>query len=177
MLNLNLISKEDKDAFHFMAYRRAVLYLGSVAGVAIGIFIVLLIPSFLFLNAQRKEVLRETATEENALRAFGVEAIERRITLVNEKTARIRKNAAAERRASDIVSALASQAEHVRLGEMRIDFAGRSVEIRGTAPTRNALLALKKAIEGSGLAGEISIPLVDLVKLTDVSFTLKGILK
>lgn len=177
MLNLNLISKEDKHTFRFMVYRRAVLYLGSIAGAAVGIFIILLIPSFLFLNAQRKEVLRETATEENALRTFGVVEIERRIALVNEKTAHIRQDAAGERHASDITASLASRAESVRLAEMRIDFAGRSIEIRGTAPTRNALLAFKGSIEESGMVGELFIPIVDLVKLTDVSFMLKGVLK
>lgn len=177
MLNLNLISQEDKDAFRFLCYRRAVLYLGGIASAVIVVFIILLIPSFLFLNAQRREVLRELATEESALRAFGTEEIERRIVLLNEKTARIRADATRERRASEIIATLVAQGESVRMEEARIDFAARAVEIKGTAPTRNALLALKESVEESGLVEKILIPIVDLVKLTNVSFTLKGALK
>lgn len=177
MLNLNLISKEDKDAFRFLCYRRAILYLGGIATAAIIVFIILLVPSFLFLNTQRREVLRELATEENALRASGIEKIEQRIILLNEKTARIRADAAGERRASEIMETLAARGEGVRMEEIRIDFATRAVEIKGTAPTRNALLALKESIEKSNLVEKIFIPIINLVKLTDVSFTIKGALK
>lgn len=177
MLNLNLISQEYKDAFRFMAYRRAVLYLGGGISAILVVFIILLVPSFLFLNFQRKEILRELAAEEDALHAFGVVEIEERVMLMNKKTARIRADAARERRASEMAESLAPFGSGVRLGEMRIDFAARVIEIRGIAPTRAALLGFQRSLEEGGLVAKVSAPLSDLIKLTDVAFTLKGVLK
>lgn len=176
MLNLNLISKEDKDAFRFMMYRRAVLYMGGVAGVAVVVFIILLIPSFLFLNAQRREILRELTAEEEALRAFRVGEIEQRVALINEKIERIHSDDARERRASEFMAGIALSGG-IRIGEIKFDFAARTVDIRGIASTRVALLAFRRVLEESGLVGEISIPLIDLVKLSDAAFTLKGTLR
>lgn len=177
MLNLNLISKEDKNMFRFTAYQRAVLYLGGVTGIAVIVFIILLIPSFLFLNAQRKEILRELAAEEEALRMFRIEKIEQRVAVLNEKIARIRAQNTLKRRASEFIADIAPRGEGMRIEEINLDFAAAHIEITGVAPTRSALLTLKQSLEKSGFVGEIAIPLIDLVKLTNAAFTLTGILK
>lgn len=177
VLNLNLISREDKDMFQFLRYRRAVLYVGGVVGAVMVVFIILLIPSFLFLNFQRKEILRELAVEEEASRALGVEGIERRTLALNETIRRIHIFEDDEYRASRMLEEFASLAGAVKIGTVKIDFSAGSIEIDGVAPARNALLAFERVLEESDFIGEVSVRLSDLVKLTDVVFTLKGILQ
>jgi hypothetical protein len=177
MLNLNLISREDKDAFRFLAYRRAVLCAGAVMSAILVIFIVLLLPSFLFLNFQRKEILRELALEEESLRTFGVEAIERRIARINERIALIRAGDFTESRTSRILEQFALLAGNVRINRVFLDFQSGRIEIDGIAPTRNALLAFKRSLGEEDFVREISAPLSDLVKVADVAFTFRGSLK
>lgn len=177
MLNLNLISQADKDTFRFLRYQRAVLYFGGAVSVVVAIFIILLVPSFLFLNFQRQEILRELAVEEATLKTFGVDTIERRIALFNKKTARIGSLGDTGNRVSGILEEFASFAGMVRLTRMKIDFSAQKLTVEGIAPARTTLLSFQRSLEEGGFVEKISTPLSDLVKLVDVVFTLKGTLK
>lgn len=145
--------------------------------VVIVVFIILLVPSFLFLNFQRQEILRELAVEEETLKAFGVEEIERRILLLNTTAKRIYALGERSERASGILEKFVSLSGGIQIGEIKIDFLTKNIQLDGVAPTRNAFLAFERSLEESGFVEEISAPLSSLVKLTDVAFTLKGTLK
>lgn len=177
MLNLNLISQKDKDAFRFFRYRRAVFYMGTAAGAAMAVFIILLLPSFLFLSFQRKEILRELAVEEETLRALGVEKTEQRILALNATIGRVSVLTKDERGASHLLEELALLVKAVKLDAVKIDFSTNRIEIDGVAPTRNALLAFERILEDSNRITGVSVRLVDLVKLENVAFTLKGVLE
>lgn len=177
MLNLNLISQADKDVFRYLRYQRAAIYLGGIAGVVIAVFAVLLLPSFLFLNFQRKEILRSLQVEEETVRTFGVDAIERNIRAANARAALVVEDERlAGNRASEFLEAFSSVAVSVKITRMQLDFDGRRIAVDGIAPTRNSLLAFQRSLEERGLASGISAPLSNLVKLTDVVFNLKGTL-
>ena len=151
----------------------AVAILGAAAAVSIGV--ISLFPAFstaYFSNqSARGAIARDTtnASADTAIRAarLELEADSRTLSAIV---------ASATHLPSDIVRRVSASSRGVYITDMSISSAGKgitSVSLHGSAPTREALLALKAGLERLFTDTRVDVPISMLAKSSNIDFTLR----
>lgn len=178
MLELNLLPPKEKNNLAYEMRTRAVLAVsGGLAAVAL-IFIALLLPTVFLLFFQKAEMLHVLDIErENSLRA----SVPEHITSLN-KTNRLAR-LVIQREGSDfkvfpvIESFLKSIPSSIRLSSFSFDKEKKELVVNGYAPTRESMIEFKRALESNSLAAKVDSPPSNLIKETDIDFSIKVTVK
>ena len=178
MFSINLLSRSDKQDVRYGIYSRFSVFLGAGTLAALAAFAVLLIPSLLFLSFQKEGLLREVDIALQSQRIIDVEKVIREIQELNG-----RATALAGRRTSahsagallDAVSVLVPVG--VTLDELFFDTDAKSMMLRGHARKREDFLLFKSGIEKTSFAASVDSPISNIIKESNIAFTLTITLK
>ncbi len=177
MLTINLLPPEERKFVRYKEMRRIILFF---AGGLVAVFVigsVLISPSFLPLYLERRELERSLRLEEEAGRALKVNETFERIRRLESVISRVRNFARTPPRASEILEELSVLAgSSITLDNVTIKKGGETI-LTGMAPGRRDLLQFEKNLRDSDKFQEISSPLSNIVRETNVNFTLQGKLK
>lgn len=178
MLNLNLLPPAEKEKLIYVWRARA---LAVIAGGFIAVLVVsavLLLPTFFLLFFQKAEAIRAVAIGREAEERIGVkeriEAVER----INRLATSVRDH---EARRGDLFGLFASLFGNVpgdvALRSVAFRSQAREVTLRGFAPTRQGLLRFLENLEADPRVARVSSPVANLIRETDIDFTVAITLK
>lgn len=177
MLTINLLPTEEKKIVKLEETRRLILFF---AGGLVGVFIIgsaLLSPSFLPLYLERSELERSLRLEEEARAALKVDEVFGRIHRFESAISSVRNFTRVSPRASEILEELLAHAgSGIALDNVTVKKGGETV-LTGMAQGRRDLLQFEKNLRDSDKFQEISSPLSNIVRETNINFTLQGRLK
>ena len=177
LLLTNLLPPEQKEVIWQEETRRLICFLAIEFGVVLMIGVSLLLPSFLPLTFERKELKRALAIEEEASRIIKVDEIAAKGRKVGFALSLIKTF---HENASPATSLLGWFLGVKRSGVTITNIVSRKggeVFLSGIAQTRRSLLNFEEALRSSGRFQEISSPLSNIIRDRDINFTIKGTLK
>ena len=177
MLNLNLLPPEEKRRLQYTIWTRAVIAIGGGLSLGLGVFIVLLLPAWLFLKAEEPALFDALTFERRAYSqaapgvASDVRTLNRLARFVDEHAGR-RVPAYAL-----ITEVLRVTPAPIRLQEVVVQASPGELRIAGFSATRQALLTFIQSLEGNPRIASVSSPLSNLVRETNITFTLTAKLR
>lgn len=177
MLTTNLLPIEDKKLVRLEEARRLILFF---AGGFVAVFVVssvLLSPSFLPLFFERRELERSLQLEEEAGRALGVAGTRTRLSDLRMVISSVKLFVSRTTGASQILEEFWQQSrDGVQLSNVTLKKGGEAI-LTGTAQKRSDLLRFEKILRDSGKFQDLSSPLSNIIRETNINFTLQGKLK
>lgn len=177
MLTINLLPSEEKKFVKLEETRRIILFFMGGLVIMFVIGSVFLSPSFLPLYLERKELERSLRLEEEARAALKVDEVFGRIRRFESAISSVRNFARVSPRASEILEELLAYAgSSILLDNVTVKKGGETI-LTGRAVARRDLLQFEKNLRDSGKFQEISSPLSNIVRETNINFTLQGKLK
>lgn len=172
VLSLNLLPPEEKFRLQYAMWTRAVIAIGGGLSLFLIAFIVLLLPTLFVLKAQEPALLDALNFER---RAYGQEApsMARDVRALN-RLARLVNQHASQRVPiyTLLTETFRDTPTGVRLQEVSFQAGRGEVAMAGFSSTRSALLEFIRALERSPRIASVSSPLSNLVRETDIAFTL-----
>lgn len=174
MLTTNLLPSSEKKILKREETRRTILFFAVAYSAVFFLTSFLLLPTYLPLVVQRQELLRQLEIEEEASRKLGVEESIKELRSVSTGVVSLRTYASVPPRASASLTELLDKAgPGITINLVSVKKDG-SVAILGSAARRGNLLALEKALRESGRFQEISSPLSNIIRETDINFSIEG---
>lgn len=174
MLTTNLLPYQEKKFIEREKIRRVVRYFALLLSLIFLLGAILLLPAFLPVFFEKRELERSLLIEKNASAELGVDDSLKRVRHLKSVLSSIRLQAAKPLTASAFLRELRQTPESgIVISSLVIKKSGEIV-LSGNARTRRDLLDLEKRLRESGLFQEISSPLSNIIRETDVSFTIQG---
>lgn len=178
MFNLNLLPEKEKQNVVWEKCASQTLYFGSLAIVSVFIFLILLFPSYIFLALQNDDIVRNLELEKKAQETLQITTLENRIAAINAHTRRIVQQNAPSFMPGNFVEKITKLAEgRVLLAQIRYSKKDGEVRISGWAGTRNNFLDFKNTLETEGGVRNIISPINNVIKETNIQFSLDGIVQ
>lgn len=177
MLISNLLPEEEKKIIRTEEARRLVIFfvLGIIVIFLIASF--LLLPSYVPLYLEQRELGNKLSLEEEAVRKLKVQETIALVRSQKASIASIINSLGTSGRASVLMRQfLGSAGAGVVLQNLTVQRDG-TVFLRGTARTRQMLLGFEKALRDSGQLQEISSPISNIIHETNIDFVIQGKLK
>lgn len=177
MLTTNLLPKEHQKTLELAKTARLTFI---AAMLLIGILIanlVFLLPTLLPLLYGRRELSRELQTGKEAQEKFQVHMRATELREVSGSIRDIRGYISKPRYVSKILTLLTTNASPGIAVEMASVAHTGDISITGTAATRKALLDFETLLKNSTYVEDISSPLSNIIRETNIRFTLQGKLK
>ncbi|MBI2056462.1 MAG: hypothetical protein HYT37_03710 [Candidatus Sungbacteria bacterium] len=176
MLTANLLPKEEKEVTMHRAFERlsifftlcfiAVFFLGGI----------LLLPSYLPLFLSLKERTHTLAVEEEAANQLKVRQLRTEIEETRRVISSLQSFFEPRAGASALLEELFRRSQNITIQSLIIDKTAK-ISLQGRANTRQDLLLFEKSLRESELLQELSLPLSQIVRETNISFILQGKLK
>lgn len=178
MLTTNLLPPEEKKLLQREKVRRIIAFFALGTSFVFLFGSTLLLPTFLPVLFERREVIRTQNDERQVAHNLRVEEITRRASDVQALSQSVKKYLEKSGRASELLDAMrAILPEDVSLSKFEVGKDGM-VLIGGFAATRSALLKYEKALRDSErFESKITVPNTSLTQETNISFSLQGKLK
>lgn len=174
MLTTNLLPPQEKTVIEWEKAQRVVRYFSFVFSLVFIIGVVFLLPSFLPAFFEEKELERSLLIERNASQKLGVGESLNRAKHLKAILASVRRQAAKPLTASSFLIELLKESDSdIDLTSISLEKDG-SVRMAGNARTRRGLLDFERRLRDSGKLQEISSPLSNLIRETDINFTIRG---
>ena len=178
MLNLNLLPPAEKLVVAYELRTRAVVTIASAFVAVFMVVIVLLLPSLFFLSFQKADVVRLLELDSEIQARTGV--VER-----IEETKRLNRIAQAvvehERNRPELFLLFAAILSAVPPGVSlsAVEYRGQSGELDlvGFAPNRERLLSFLRVLQANPRLEEVSSPVANLIRETDISFSISAKVK
>ncbi len=178
MFNLNLLPEKEKQNIVWEKRTNQTLYFGSCIVASVFVFLILLFPSYIFLALQNDDVVRNLEIEKKAQEKLQIQTIEGRTAAINADTQHIIQNNAPSFVPGNFVEHLNQLAEgHVLLTQIQYHQNGGEAHIEGWAETRNNFLDFKNILETEGGLQNIVSPINNIIKETNIQFTLSATLQ
>ena len=178
MLNLNLLSPDEKIRLAYEMRRRAILVVGVSFWLILAVGFVLLLPTMFFLGFQKFEAVRtlELIKQNEAQSGLAADLVD--INDVNHH-ARAVVHALAEARPvpAEITALFSSVPSGVALDGVSYRASSRQFSLQGTSATRDAFLALLDKLKHDSAITRISSPVSNVIQESDIKFTITAILK
>lgn len=177
MLTTNLLPQEDKKTIELVKTAK----LSRTAAVFVcGLLVinaVLVLPTLLPLLFERKELKREFATGQEAQQKFQVSARSKELRVLAATLREIRVYASQPHYPSKILDTLANHGNAgISLETITVAETG-GVILNGKADTRKALLEFESTLRNSPYLADISSPLSNVIRESNISFSIQGNLK
>lgn len=177
MLTTNLLPPQEKKAIWLEETRRLILFFLGLAAAGLLMLSALLLPSYLPLVIQRRGLEESLFLEEQAARRFQVRETLVGLEEILDKTNVIKSQATAPSRASDLLEQfLASAGPNITIAFFGVK-SGGEVVLNGQAAGRRDLLQFEKTLRESSWFEDISSPLSNIIRETDINFSIRGRLK
>jgi len=179
MFTLNLLSEKQKKEVRFEIYNRFLIQIGIGLVAIIVVFSVLLIPTFIFLLSQKGDLKHDLEIEQKSQENAKITEAEGAVETNNDIIKSLTSAEAKISRISPVVSGVFGASAGVAIiSELKYTLTPKEVMIRGRADDIKKFLAFKDALDVLPYFSEkIISPPENLVKLKNVSFTLRGKLK
>ena len=177
MLNINLLSREDKQDVRARETCRVVWFFTVLVSVVCVVVFALLLPSYFAVYVARDERTRSLYIEhaQVAQQKDLVDAASgaRRLRL---EIGEIRKALGATAGPSAIIRKMLIPQSGIRVISLTVARSG-GVGIEGRAATRDDLLRFEESLRASDLFRALSFPLADIVRERDIAFSVHTTLK
>lgn len=140
--------------------------------------IVSLIPSYVFSYNQEKEALKNLQVLQADRHERGTDTIIKDLSDAQELIKKLKKHEDTVEFSQTISEVIAHKTPEIFLQSFQISqpvdtaSSSLSVIIQGKSSTREALIAFKKSLEQNPLISKIDLPVSDLAKSKDISFSL-----
>jgi hypothetical protein len=175
MLTANLLPHQEKKAVTREEWRRVIRILASALLSALIIGVVLLAPSYISLLLQIRELERERTVEEDASRVLELNLARNEADEAAGAIDIVRRAASSRPHTRQLLDAIVRDQPGIAIFSLTIKDAV-SVSLEGRAAERNNLLSYEQTLRESGLFAEISSPLSNIIRQTDIMFMLQGTL-
>jgi len=174
MLTTNLLPSAQKKEVKLEEIRRLVLFFATSAVTILILSSFLLLPSFLTFYFEEKELRRLLTLEEEAASHLGLKETIQNLNALKAQSNALKAYLLQPQVVSEILESLLEDAgPGMVFNDLSIK-PGNSVSLQGTAPTRQVLLDFEKKLRESGRFQEVSIPLSNIIRETNINFTLQG---
>ena len=179
MFTLNLLSERQKREVRFEIYNRFLIQTGIALVALMIIFSALLAPAFIFLLFQKGDLKHDLEIEQESQESARVSEAENTVETNNDIIKSLKSTQAKITRISPIISDIFRVSiGFTSISELKYTISPKEVTIRGQAEDIKKFLAFKDALDGlPHFSEKIYSPPENLVKLKNVSFTLRGKLK
>ena len=162
-----------------MWYEYAGRIIKLFAGMVIFVFIIassLLLPVYLPLYLELRELKKRLLIEEDASKKLRVKETLSQVGAIKATLTSISNFAADSNRASLILEEFLASQKGITLFNLQTGKNGQ-IRVSGKAEARHDLLEFEKKLRESGRFQEISFPFSNIIRETDINFTLEGKLK
>lgn len=174
---INLLPQEEKDALRREYFRRVVAAAGLVAVAAVLAGVILLLPSYFFLNLKNKALFAYIESSEKAAESARINALESQLINISAKI-NILKNGQEPQPALSVVMSdiIAKKPDSVKIDSFfykeEDDKSLPRVSLQGSASRRDDLLSFVKALENEPDFKSVISPTTNLLKEQDLRFSL-----
>jgi hypothetical protein len=176
MLTANLLPSEEKKLIKLDEYRRMASFFGIGIVLVLGIGLVLLLPSYIFLSAEKKNMKEEDASQAELIEKLKLGEIFSHATQIKGLLTQTGAFLGRDQRASQLVRIFFADASGVRVQGFSLSGDG-SITLQGFAATRDDLLNFQKQLQDSHMLDALTFPISDIVRSTNIQFTMTGKLK
>lgn len=177
MLTANLLPPKEKRLIRAEQTRRIIIFFAAGTSAVFLVGSVLLMPSYLPLLLEKKELERSLALEKNTSENIGTENTLLNLRDIRQALSSVLTAVSESGRASAILGELFKDAGGgIRVTNISVKKNG-SIIISGNAKTRQGLLSFEKILQESGRFENISSPLSNIIREVDLTFTIQGVLK
>lgn len=177
MLNLNLLSPEEKVGLAYLMRRRAILALGAGLAGALAVFAALLLPTIFSLAFQLAEAERAGRIERERQDRSGFPDRSDRIREVNRWAEAVSRAASGRPEITPAIrSILDTVPPAVRLSAFTLKAETGVLSVEGFSPTRQDFLSLLDALRANPRIAKVSSPVQNLIRETDIRFSINATL-
>lgn len=177
MLTTNLLPPSAQKAVRLEEMRRIIQFFASGVAFIIAMGIVIAAAPYPSNIVVLQELKRSWALDEEASMRLGVNGIMARIETINRVLEALKANVSLSSRASRVSDEIFSRTgPGVEIQQLSVRD-GEDIAMRGLAATRHDLLAFEKKLRESELFQDISSPLKNIIKETNITFDLQARLK
>lgn len=178
MLNLNLLPPQEKRSVAYEVRARAVAAVGAGLIAVFLIGLALLLPTVFLLGFQKSEVVRAANIELQSQEQSGVANHVLEIEDANRLAAAfVREEKSREGVFPLFAAIIRSVPPSVRLESLYLHAEAREVTIEGFSPSRELLLTLLQSLEREPHFTKVSSPVANLVKPSDIRFSITATVK
>ena len=177
MLTTNLLPAEDKKIISLARGAR----LSVAAAIAVSAILisnaVFVLPTLLPLLYEKTELSRELETGKETQNKFQTSDRQREVRLLTTIIKEIRSHISRPQYASKILAELSGlENAQIKIRTITVAESG-AVSITGNAATRKALLDFESALKASPYFTEITSPLSNIIRESNINFSIQGKLK
>lgn len=176
MLTTNLLPQTEKEMMAHDAMCRIIVFFAACLITIFAAGSALLLPSYLPLVYNIRELAETLATEEQATAQLQVNEVNDETKTIRSSLIALESFFAKPSRATLLLDEFFSRAKNIAIISLVID-KQRTFSLQGRAQRRQDLLEFERLLRESGLAQEFSLPLSQIVRETNVSFSIQGKLK
>lgn len=176
MLTANLLPLEEKKLIRIGEYQLMARFFGTGIAVVLMIGLVLLIPSYILLSAEKINLEEEDAAQAALAKKLKFDEVLSSALQMQALLAEIRIFFDHPSHASNLVATFFADAPGIRVGALSIA-SGGDVELSGFAQTRDNLVNFQKQLQDSQMLDAITFPISDIIRSADLHFTMNGKLK
>lgn len=178
MLNLNLLPPKEKLSLSYEMKTRAVLAVAAGLVIAFVVAAVLLLPAFFILSSQRANVMRTLDLEMEKNARSGVGAGVGELSRVNALAKAVIGYENNRPRIYELFEGVfGAVPQDVTLKDVRLRLADKNFVVDGFASTRPLLLGFVRGLEQNPQIKSVSLPVINLVKGTNINFFLSAVIK
>lgn len=176
MLTINLLPPVSQDLARREQWFRVVRIAASAAAGIFFLGFVFLLPSYFPIFLRHRDLSRSLALEKEAVEKLHISETVAAIRTAQRELMLLQKFIAIPPRASDSMAAVMGvRGEGIAITSLTLK--GESIHLAGTAATRRFLLEFEKQLRESGRFQEVIIPLSNIVRETNISFSITAKLK
>ena len=173
MLKANLLPLNEQKLVQQEQIRRVIWFFSIMLSCSIAIAIVLLFPSYLTVLYHEQEVADSLEIEKNVFQKLSLQDALTEVKNLKLSIVTI-QGGLAHASSSQLLSTLLDYGGgKVLIQSINVQSDG-SISMNGRAPTRDDLLSFEEALKNSGKLQKITVPLDNIVKDTDIAFTVQA---
>lgn len=172
MLNTNLLPPAEKLSLAYELRTRALLAVASGLGALLVIGLALLLPTIFFLGFVKSEVVRSLDLAQRQADQAGLSADADRIENANHRADSVLHHADATASVSSKINSLIQAVPSaVAFSSLSYQAKSREIVIQGSSPTRSAFLQFLDALGKVPVVANVSSPISNVIRETNVAFS------
>ncbi|MBI2122465.1 MAG: hypothetical protein HYT98_05130 [Candidatus Sungbacteria bacterium] len=177
MLTINLLPSAEKEGVWHEETQRIIRFFTTGILSACALAIVLIFPIYFSLLLEERELERSLNVEEAASRNLNIDAELQKIRTAENRIKLIRDFISTPATASTMLEKFfENTGSGITLISLTVKKQG-DVAITGIATTRRNLLRFEKTLRDASMFQDISFPISNIVRETNINFTMQGKLK
>lgn len=173
MLNLNLLPPSEKTDLAYELRARAVTGVGFAFVAASLISLVLILPTWFFVEFQRSDVVRAEELSRKQEEQSGITRTEELIRTANRISETVKANLTNRARPSPIIEVVLRELpREISLTTIQYKSQAKELSVSGLSPTRDAFLAFTRGLKTQPEIKDVSSPISNVIHESDIRFSL-----